>query len=99
MIMKSKLQPLNGFIVLKAADTAETTYGAIIIPDLGSERPEMGEVVAISETYNWHIGKNVPSKLTIGQKVLIPKMGSVKVSVESEDYFITKETDILAVYN
>lgn len=97
--MSIKLQPMNGFIVLKPVEEQEQTYGNIVLPDLGKERPEMGEVVAVSETYNWHIGQKVPSNLTLGQKVLIPKMGSMKISVEAEDYFITKETDILAVFN
>jgi chaperonin GroES len=93
--MKKQISPLNGFVVLKAVDTEETTYGAIIIPDLGSERPEMGEVVGISPTYNYHKGENIPSALTIGQTVLIPKMGSMKITVDGEEFFITKETEIL----
>jgi chaperonin GroES len=91
----SKLTPLNGFVTLKPIEETEQTYGNIVIPDLGKERPEMGEVVGTSPTYNYHKGENVPSNLTIGQKVLIPKMGSMKITVDGEDYFITKETEIL----
>ena len=65
---------------------------------MGKERPEIGEVVETSDTFNWHKGEYCRSKLTPGQKVLIPKMGSVKITVDGEDYFITKETEILAVY-
>ena len=68
----SKIQPLNGFIILKPIEEQEQTYGNIVLPDLGKERPEMGEVVAVSDTFNWHTGKNVASNLTPGQKVLIP---------------------------
>ena len=95
----SKLKPLNGFVILKPIEEQEQTYGNIVIPDLGKERPEMGEVVAVSETYNWHTDAMVQPILKIGQKALIPKMGSMKITIEGEDYFITKDTEILAVLN
>jgi chaperonin GroES len=93
----SKLKPLNGFLILKPVEEQEQTYGNIVIPDLGKERPEMGEVVATSETYNWHTDTYVKSTVEVGQKVLIPKLGSMKITIESEDYFIAKDTEILAV--
>jgi chaperonin GroES len=94
----SKLIPKNGNVVLKPIEEQEQTYGNIVIPDMGKERPEIGEVIAVSDTYNWHTGGYFISELTPGQKVLIPKMGSVKITVDGEDYFVTKETEILAVY-
>jgi chaperonin GroES len=90
----NKLKPLNGYIVIRPIEEEETMYGNIVIPDLGKERPEMGEVVAVSETYNYNSDKFVKSQLKIGDKVLIPKLGSVRITVESEEYYITKEQDI-----
>ena len=95
----SKLKPLNGFLILKPIEEQEQTYGNIVIPDLGKERPEMGEVVATSDTYNWHTDSFVASAVQVGQKVLIPKMGSMKITIEGEDYFIAKDTEILAILN
>jgi len=94
----SKLIPQNGNVIIKPIEEQEQTIGNIVIPDMGKERPEIGEVIESSDTYNWHTGEFFKTKLTPGQKVLIPKMGSVKISVDGEDYFITKETEILAVY-
>ena len=94
----SKLTPLNGHIIIKPVNEEEQMYGNIVIPDMGKEKPEIGIVVATSDTYNWHTGGYYESKMEPGQKVLIPKMGSVKISVDGEDYFVTKETEILAIY-
>lgn len=94
----SNLKPTNGHVLLKVIEEEEQTYGNIVIPDMGKERPEIGEIIATSDTYNWHTGDYYRSTLKPGQKVLIPKLGSVKITVEGEDYFITKETEILAVY-
>lgn len=95
----SALTPVNGHVILKPVEEQEQMAGNIIIPDLGKEKPEVGEVIATSGTFNWHTGKVVPSQLEVGSKVLIPKMGSQRLSVGNEEYYITKETEILAILN
>jgi chaperonin GroES len=93
----SKLQPMNGNVILKPIDSQEETFGNIIIPDLGKERPEIGEVAAVSDTFNWNQGVWKQTELKVGDKVLIPKLGAMKISVEGQDYFICKENDILGI--
>jgi chaperonin GroES len=90
----NKLEPLNGYLVLRPIEEEEQMYGNIVIPDLGKERPELGEVVATSGTYNFNSDTVVESNLVVGDKVLIPKLGSVRISVDGEDYYICKEQDI-----
>ena len=90
----NQLQPMNGYIALKPIEEEEQTYGNIVIPDLGKERPELGEVVATSATYNYNSDIWVKSQLQVGDKVLIPKLGSVRITLEGEEYFICKEQDI-----
>jgi len=95
----SKLTPLNGYVIIKPIEEDEQTYGNIVIPDLGKEKPEMGEVVATSGTYNYHSDTLVPSALAIGDRVLIPKLGSLRITVEGDEYFITKEQDVYSKFN
>ncbi len=57
----------------------------------------MGEVVAVSDMYNYHTDKMVISTLEPGEIVLIPKMGSQRIVLDGQDYFICKESDIFAV--
>jgi chaperonin GroES len=95
----SKLRPLNGNVVLKKVEESEQTYGQIVIPDMGKEKPELGEVVATSPTFNWHKGEPVPSGLRVGQFVLIPKMGAMAFSIDTEDYIVIRESEVLAIVN
>lgn len=92
--MSSKLTPLNGYLILRPIEEDEQTYGNIVIPDLGKEKPEMGEVVATSGTYNYNSDTLVSSNLVVGDKVLIPKLGSLRITVEGDEYFICKEQDV-----
>jgi chaperonin GroES len=94
----SKLTPLNGHVILKPIEEQEQTYGNIVIPDMGKERPEIGEVAEVSSTYNWNKGDWKQTELKVGQKVLVPKLGASKITVDGEDYYITKESEILAIY-
>jgi len=95
--MSKKIIPINGYVVLKPVEEAEQTFGNIVIPDLGKERPEMGEVVETSSTYNYHTDQEIDSALKPGYIVLIPKLGSQRIVIEGEDYYICKETEILGV--
>lgn len=95
----SKFQPLNGIIVLKKIEDQEQTYGNIVVPDMGKERPELCEVIEVSDTYNWHVGEYYTSHLEKGDKVLIPKMGSMSVTIDGDDYILIKETEILSIVN
>lgn len=95
----TKLIPKNGYMILKPVEEQEETYGAIVLPDLGKERPEIGEVIAVSDTFNWHTGETVKSTVEVGSKVLIPKLGASRISLKGEEYYIVKEQDIYAVYD
>jgi chaperonin GroES len=95
----SKLKPLNGIVVLKKIEEQEQTYGSIVIPDLGKEMPDSGIVVATSDTFNWHSGEYKSSEVKIGDRVLVPKMGTMAITLEGEDYILVKETEILSIVN
>lgn len=93
----NKLVPLNGHVVLKPIETIEETVGNIIIPDLGKERPEMGEVVEVSKVFNYHTDNYLDSEVQVGDIVLIPKMGSQRLVIQGQEYYVTKQTEILAI--
>ena len=93
----SKLKPVNGNVILRPIEEEEQMAGNIIIPDMGKERPEMGEIIAISEVYNFNKGEYVPSTLKVGMKVLIPKMGAQSITIEGEEYFITAQSSVLSI--
>ena len=91
----SKLRPVNGNVIIRPIEEEEQMSGNIIIPDMGKERPEMGEIVAISKIYNFNKGEYVPTIIEIGMKVLIPKMGAQSVTIDGEEYYITAQSSIL----
>ena len=70
----NKLKPVNGNVILRPIEEEELMAGNIIIPDMGKEKPEMAEVIAISNVYNFNTDTVVPTDLEVDMKVLLPKM-------------------------
>ena len=93
----SKLRPVNGNVILRPIEEEEQMAGNIIIPDMGKERPEMGEIIAISNVYNFNKGEYAPTTLEVGMKVLIPKMGAQSITIEGEEYYITSQNSVLSI--
>jgi len=94
--MKS-ITPVNGHIVVKEVQESEQMVGNIFLPDMGKEKPLICEVVAVSNTYNWHNGASVESEVSIGDMALIPRMGSQRISIDNEDFIVCKSTDIIGI--
>jgi len=93
----SKLKPVNGNIILRPIEEEEQMSGNIIIPDMGKERPDMGEIIAIFPVYNFNKGEYVPTVLEVGMKVLIPKMGAQSLTIDGEEYYITAQNSVLSI--
>ena len=93
----NKLRPVNGNVILRPIEEEELMAGNIIIPDMGKEKPEMAEVIAISNVYNFNTDTIVPTDLEVGMKVLLPKMGAQTVTIDGEEYYITAQSSILSI--
>ena len=97
--MSKQLLPTNDRILLKPIDEGEQTYGNIVIPDMGKEKPEMGEVLAIGPGRQSELD---PQKVIsvrsckVGDVVLVPKIGTLRIDFEGDEYFITADKEILA---
>jgi len=95
--MKKTLIPQNDRVLIKPIESDEEMYGNIIIPDMGKEKPEMGEVVAIGpgrlSEFSPHY---IRVSAQVGDIVLIPKVGSLRIDFEDQEYFIVQDREILA---
>jgi len=96
--MEKKLLPSNDRLLIRPIDEGEKTYGNIVIPDMGKEKPEMGEVLAIGPGRLSEFGQMILVKTCEkGDIVLVPKIGSLRIDFDGEEYYITRDSEILAV--
>lgn len=96
--ISKKIRPLQDRVLIKedTSNKEKKTSSGIIIPvtvneDKGSKR---GEVVAVGAG-RYEDGKIVPVTVKVGDKILF-QWGD-KIKVGEEEYFIVKESEILAI--
>jgi len=94
-----KLTAVFNSIIVKPQTQEETTYGNIVVPDLGKEKHLIGTIVSVGPGYHCATGEFVASTLKVGQKVILPQMGPTKIEFEGEEYYGTAENQVIAIIN
>ena len=94
-----KLTAVFNSIIVKPQTQEETTYGNIVVPDLGKEKHLTGTIVSVGPGYHCTTGEFVASTLKVGQKVILPQMGPTKIEFEGEEYYGTLENQVIAIIN
>ena len=95
--MKCPITPLGDRIVILPQEEGEQTYGNIVVPDMGKEKPEMGTVLAVGPGRISTDGTLIPNRLEVGVTVMVPKFGAQKVELENETYIMAGESDVLGI--
>ena len=94
----TKVAPLADRVVVKALEDTEQMRGGLFIPDTAKEKPQQGEIIAVGPG---RYEKNVrgPMEVKVGDKVLYGKYSGTEVTIDTEQYLILRESDVLAVVN
>ena len=90
------LEALFDAVIVRPIEEEETMYGNIVVPDLGKDRNEKGEVIAVGPGKPTVTGNFIPTTVQVGDVVILPTMGFTKLEYDSEEYFIGPENQILA---
>ena len=93
--MSVNVTPLHDRVLIKRIEEKESIKGGIIIPDSAKEKPQEGEVVAAGAG-KIEKGVRVPLDVKVGDRVLFGKYSGTEIKVDSEDYLILREDEILA---
>ena len=87
----TKLQPINGFVLIKLEETSEeVTSGGIIVPDTAKEKPSEGVIEAIAA--------DAEEQVAVGDKVIYKKYAGTNIEFQGTEYIFVPVGDILAKY-
>jgi chaperonin GroES len=92
-----KLRPLQDRILVQRVEEESKTKGGIIIPDTAKEKPAEGKVVAVGNGKVGDDGKRIALEVKKGDRILFGKYSGTEVKIESEEYLIMREDDVLGV--
>lgn len=90
------LEALFDAVIVKPQESEETTFGNIIVPDLGKEKNETATVVAAGPGKYSVTGNFIPTTVKVGDRVVLPTMGFTKFPFDNEEYYVGPEYSILA---
>ena len=90
------LEALFDVVIVKPQESEETTFGNIIVPDLGKEKNETATVVAVGPGKYSVTGNFISTTVKVGDRVVLPTMGFTKFPFDNEEYYVGPENQILA---
>lgn len=93
------LEALFDAVIVKPVENEEQQYGNIVVPDLGKDKNERGEVIAVGPGKPTLMGSFIETQVKVGDIVILPTMGFTKLEYDGEDYYIGPENMILAKVN
>lgn len=95
MQTKQKLVALFNAVIVEPREISEGKYGDIIVPDLGKEKNEIGEVISVGPGQHSVTGEFLPTSVKVGWVVILPTMGFTKLPFNGEEYYVGPENSIL----
>jgi chaperonin GroES len=90
-------KPIRDRIIIRLLEAETATKSGIIIPDAAQEKPSQGKVVAAGPGRVTEDGTLIPTEVKTGDRVLFSKYAGTAIKVDSEEYHILNEDDVLAI--
>mgnify|MGYP003966325481 CR=1 FL=1 len=90
------LEALFNAVIVKPVEVEETKYGSIVVPDMGKDKNEHGEIIAVGPGQHTISGTFIETVSKVGDIVVLPTQGFTKLEHNGEDYLVGPENQILA---
>jgi chaperonin GroES len=91
-----KFRPLHDRVLITRVEE-EVTKGGIVIPDNAKEKPSRGKVVAVGKGKLLDNGEVRPLDVKVGDVVLFGKYSGTEVKIDTEEYAVMREEDIMGI--
>ena len=90
------IKPLADRVVIKMEKAEETTKSGIVLTSAAQEKPHIAQIIAVGPG-GVVDGKEVNMYVKVGDRVITSKYSGTEVKIDSEEYTIVRQSDILAV--
>jgi chaperonin GroES len=91
------IRPLHDRVIVRRQEEERTTAGGIVIPDSATEKPSMGEILAVGSGKITDSGDVRALDVKVGNKVYFGKYSGTEIKVDGEELLIMREDDIIAI--
>jgi len=91
------IRPLHDRLIVKREAEERKSPGGIVIPDNATEKPAFGKVIAVGKGKILDNGQVRAPDIKVGDKVLFGKYSGTEVKVDSDEFVVMREEDVMAV--
>jgi chaperonin GroES len=91
------VKALFNAVIVKPIEQDESTYGTIVVPDMGKEKNLRGEVVSVGPGHYSGMGTFIETSVKVGDEVILPQMGPTKMDYNGEEFYMIEENKILGI--
>jgi len=95
--MSLNIKPLGDRLVIKTISAEQKLASGIVLPDIASEKPQQGEVLAVGSGRILDNGTKVPMEIKVGDKILFSKYSGTEFKYNDEEYLVLNERDVHAI--
>lgn len=88
--------PLFDRVLIQKGEAITKTNTGILIPEKSIAKVLTGKVVAVGEGARTESGATIPPAVSVGDEVMLPEFGGTKVTLEEKEYFLYRDSDLLA---
>jgi chaperonin GroES len=92
-----KIRPLADKVLVQRLEAENKTAGGIVLPDAAKEKPQRGKIIRVGEGKLLDDGTRRKMAVKKGDTVLFTSYAGTEVKIESKEYLIMDESDIMAV--
>jgi len=90
-----RLKPLFDRVLVSKAIAETKTAGGIILPEAAAKAPNEATVLAVGPGFRKEDGSYVATAVAVGDKVLLPEYGGTAITLDKEDFFIFRDSELL----
>jgi chaperonin GroES len=93
------IRPLHDRVVIRRMEEERKSAGGIVLPDSATEKPILGEVLAVGPGKMLDNGEVRHLQVKVGDKVLFGKYAGteVKLSLGDKEVLVMREDDLMGI--
>ena len=96
-MVKIKIQPASGYILVKPNAQEKKTASGIVLPDSHEEKPQKVEVLFVGGAMTTDTGVKKEAPCQKGDTVVYKEWGGNEYKEDKEEYLFIKFEDILGI--
>lgn len=92
---KTKINPVNGYLLVEPKKQSKTTESGIVLPESNTDKPQEGTILAVGGSV-FHDGHEVTSPVKVGDMIIYGGWNNKEYKENDVNLLLVKFEDVMA---